>query len=104
MSSICDYTPALALAVDTSQLSSIPNYNSVMAADVQSSYTVGNEGFVGSIETFYREYVEPTLLSIANDTKRQADKNEQTVVKLNSRTLTQAVTDQQKANGYVFTK
>ena len=52
---------------------------------------------------FYREYVEPTLKEIANDTKRQADKSEKTVVQIGNRTVTDAVIEQQEANGYSFT-
>ena len=36
--------------------------------------------------------------------KRQADKNEQTIVKIGNRTVTDAVTAQKKANGYTFVK
>ena len=53
---------------------------------------------------FYKEYVEPTLKEIASDTKRQADKKEQTIVQVGNRTINDAVVTQQKANGYSFTK
>ena len=56
-----------------------------------------------SMRDFYREYVEPTLKAIASDAKRQADKQETTVVQVGNRTITDAVTTQQKANGYSFT-
>jgi hypothetical protein len=55
-----------------------------------------------SMGDFYREYVEPTLKEIASDTKRQADKEEQTIVQVGNRTINDAVTKQQKANGYKF--
>ena len=55
------------------------------------------------IREFYREYVEPTLKEIASDTKRQADKSEKTVVQIGNRTVTDAVIEQQDANGYSFT-
>ena len=51
---------------------------------------------------FYRDYVEPTLREIAYDTKRQADKEEQTVVNIGGRTITETVERQQNANGYKF--
>lgn len=57
-----------------------------------------------SMRDFYREYVEPTLKEIAADTKRQADKEETTVVQIGNRTITEAVDTQKKANGYVFAK
>ena len=41
---------------------------------------------------------------MAADVKRQADKNEQTIVKLGNRTVNDAVTTQKKANGYSFVK
>ena len=56
------------------------------------------------IRDFYREYVEPTLREIATDAKRQADKEEQTIVQIGNRVVNDAVVTQQKANGYVFAK
>ena len=52
---------------------------------------------------FYRNYVEPTLKEIAADTKRQADKEEQTVVRIGNRVVTEAVETQRRANGFAFT-
>jgi hypothetical protein len=46
--------------------------------------------------------LQPMLQQIADDTRRQADKNEQTVVKLDGRVLTRAVEKQQRTNGYRF--
>lgn len=57
-----------------------------------------------AMRTFYQEYVEPTLRDIAADTKRQADKEEQTVVQIGNRVVSDAVTTQRKANGYSFVK
>ena len=99
------YAPALALAVDTSQLSAIentPRLSRAVVADVRSNCTVTNDGFADNMETFYRDYIEPTFKAMAADVKRQADKNEQTVVKIGNRTVTDAVTAQKKANGYSF--
>lgn len=62
------------------------------------------ESLSRSMRDFYTEYVEPTLKEIASDTKRQADKNEQTIVQVGNRTITDAVETQKKANGYSFTK
>lgn len=55
-----------------------------------------------AMRDFYREYVEPTLREIATDAKRQADKDEKTIVQIGNRTINDAVVTQQKANGYVF--
>lgn len=57
-----------------------------------------------NMREFYREYVEPTLKEIASDTKRQADKTEQTIVQVGNRTINNAVTTQKQANGYNFIK
>ena len=57
-----------------------------------------------TMRDFYREYVEPTLREIATDAKRQADKEERTIVQIGNRTINDAVVTQQKANGYVFAK
>lgn len=57
-----------------------------------------------TMRDFYREYVEPTLREIATDAKRQADKEERTIVQIGNRTINDAVITQQKANGYVFAK
>lgn len=104
---VCSYAPTLALAVDTSQLSAIentPHLNRAVVEDVQSNYAVTNDGFADNMETFYHDYVEPTFKAMAADMKRQADKNEQTIVKIGNRTVTDAVTTQKKANGYTFVK
>ena len=95
-----EYVPSL--MVDTSKIGT--DLSGAVLADVQNGYTVTNEGFADSVEIFYKEYVEPTLLGIATDTKRQADKNEQTIVKIGNRTITDAVTTQQRANGYSFVR
>lgn len=62
-----------------------------------------DDAFYRNMRDFYHEYLEPTLKDIANDTKRQADKHEQTVVKIGNRTVTDAVTTQKDADGYRFT-
>ena len=57
-----------------------------------------------TMREFYLEYVEPTLKEIASDTKRQADKEEKTIVKVGNRTINDAVTTQKEANGFSFTE
>ena len=103
--SFTDISPKIALAVDTSAVESFdPSkvYGRVLSAEVQGSCQVTSDGFVEGMEQFYRDYVEPTLNRIADDTKRQADKEEQTIVQVGNRTVTDAVTTQKKANGYAF--
>lgn len=41
---------------------------------------------------------------MADDMRRQADKQEQTVVQIGNRVVNDAVTTQKKANGYVFAR
>lgn len=74
--------------------------------DSQRGYnnSFSDESLSRTMREFYREYVEPTLKEIASDTKRQADKEEQTIVQVGNRTITDAVETQQRANGYKFTK
>ena len=103
--SFTDISPNIALAVDTSAVESFdPSkvYGRVLSSEVQGSCQVTSDGFVEGMEQFYRDYVEPTLTRIADDTKRQADKEEQTIVQVGNRTVTDAVTTQKKANGYAF--
>ncbi len=64
----------------------------------------GYSGFKRALEDFYNSSVQPTVNQIAADVQRQADKKEQTTVQIGNRTITDAVTTQQDANGYRFTK
>lgn len=48
--------------------------------------------------------VENRANEIVSFTKRQADKEEQTIVQIGNRHITDAVETQKKANGYSFTK
>lgn len=85
------YDPSLAeIAYDEVQ-----NTNSQAYAD-NTMYT--------TLQDFYKEHLEPMLKSIATDTKRQADKDDRTLVQIGNRTVTDAVTTQRKANGYNFTE
>ena len=74
--------------------------------DSQRAYdsTYADDSMYNSLRDFYREYVEPTLKEIAADAKRQADKEEQTIVQVGNRTINDAVVKQQQANGFVFAK
>lgn len=63
-----------------------------------------NSEWKSDMVAFYTEYVAPILTAIATDTKRQADKNEKTVVTLGNKTLLTELKRQEKANGYQFTK
>lgn len=62
------------------------------------------DGFIRGFRDFYYDTIEPTLREIASDTKRQADKDEQTLVQIGNRVVSDVVRTQQKANGYNFIK
>lgn len=103
--SFTNITPTLGFAMDTSALK---YYDSASFAknftpNVNTHNNFTAVGFMEAMQEFYHEYMEPTLLQMAEDMRRQADKPEQTVVQVGNRTITDAVTTQQKANGYSFT-
>jgi len=106
---VSSYEPELSL--ETSGFNSLGGgsyTNRVLAEHIyeQSSSYNGNhssDSMGRTMREFYREYVEPTLKEIASDTKRQADKSEKTIVQIGNRTVTDAVIEQQDANGYSFT-
>lgn len=104
--SFTSVSPVMRFAVDTSALKyyTSDSFSKSVSADVTSSRNFSVTGFKEGIEEFYREYIEPTLSQMANDMRRQADKSEQTIVQIGNRTVTDAVTTQRKANGYVFVK
>lgn len=103
--SFTSVSPVMSFAVDTSALRyySSDSFAKSVSANVTSNASVTATGFKEGMEEFYREYVEPTMAQMASDMRRQADKNEQTVVQIGNRTVTDAVTTQQKANGFRFT-
>lgn len=104
--SFTSVSPAMRFAVDTSALKyyTSDSFSKSVSADVISNRNFSVTGFKEGMEEFYREYIEPTLSQMADDMRRQADKNEQTIVQIGNRTVNDAVTTQRKANGYVFVK
>ena len=104
--SFTSVSPVMSFAVDTSALRyySSDSFAKDISADVTSNRSYSITGFKEGMEEFYREYVEPTMVQMAADMRRQADKNEQTIVQIGNRTVSDAVTTQQKANGFVFAK
>lgn len=103
--SFTNFSPTMALAVDTSALKYYDSaaFSRSISSNVQSSTEVSATGFREAMEDFYHEYVEPTMVQMADDMRRQADKEEKTVVQVGNRVVTDAVTTQKKANGYSFT-
>ena len=98
--------PIMGFSVDTSALKYYDgnSFSRSMSANVTSHNSIMATGFIEGMEEFYREYVEPTLSQMANDVRRQADKSENTVVQIGNRVVSDAVTTQRRANGYVFAK
>ena len=106
-----------AIAVCTSQINENILSSNRMAYDPHNTlsrdmYEESKQAYVSSnnddtlmknMRDFYHEYVEPTLREIAADTKRQADKDEKTVVQVGNRVVNDAITTQRRANGYSFT-
>lgn len=103
--SFTNFSPTMALAVDTSALKYYDSaaFSRSISSNVQSSTEVSATGFREAMEDFYHEYVEPTMVQMADDMRRQADKEEKTVVQVGNRVVTDAVTTQKRANGYSFT-
>lgn len=104
--SFTSVSPVMSFAVDTSALKyySSDSFAKDISADVTSNRSYSITGFKEGMEEFYREYIEPTMAQMAEDMRRQADKKEQTIVQIGNRTVSDAVTTQQRANGYVFAK
>ena len=104
--SFSSVSPTMSFAVDTSALKyyNSDSFAQSVSADVATHSTVTATGFKEGMEEFYREYIEPTLSQMADDMRRQADKQEKTVVQIGNRVVNDAVTTQQKANGYVFAR
>lgn len=73
-----------------------------ISANMTASGTATVVGFKEAMEEFYSEMLYPMINQIADDMRRQADKEETTVVNIGNRTVTEAVSAQQSANGYRF--
>lgn len=104
--SFTNITPTMAMAVDTSALRYYDSdaFARTISSNVETNNEISSTGFKQAMEDFYREYVEPTLNQIAEDTRRQADKDEHPIVQIGNRVITDAVDVQTKADGYRFTK
>lgn len=99
-------TPTMSFAVDTSALKyySGASFAKAISTDV---YSNGKYTMESSFETedFEQAVLNALVKSgLVEDMRRQADKKEQTIVQIGNRTLTDVVTTQQKANGYVFAR
>lgn len=104
--SFTSVSPVMSFAVDTSALRyySSDSFVKDVSVDFTSNRSYSIAGFREGMEEFYHEFIEPIVTQMAEDVRRQADKKEQTIVKVGNRVISDAVTTQQKANGYVFTR
>lgn len=82
------------MTVDTSRVAGMEDYVGAMTAAASYNASVNAEA------SFADETVMPLLRTIAEATTRQANKSEQTVVRVNGRDLVSAIDTQRKANGY----
>ena len=100
------FSPQLAFGVDTTAWDTFnPNsYTDQIQTNLNTRQQVTMSGFKDDMRDFYIEYVEPTLNRIAEDARRQADKQETTTVQIGNRVISDAVTEQKNADGYRFTK
>ena len=104
--SFTSVSPVMSFAVDTSALkyySSDDFAKSVSVNAVSSNrYTVDTGLTTEGLKEVMLEALNDSR--IAEDMRRQADKQEQTIVQIGNRTVSDAVTTQRKANGYVFAR
>lgn len=106
LAGVNDFAPTVGVgfAVDTSALK---YYGSQEFAKTVTASMTANGTFMVDPETTRDELKQAVLDALnesrmAEDMRRQADKKEQTVVQIGNRTITDAVTTQQNANGYRF--
>lgn len=93
-----------AFAIDTTAIDTYDpgRYIQSVQTEVANHSSLSVEGVADGMEVFFDRMLAPVLMQIADDTRRQADKNEQMVVTLDGRVLTKAVERQQRANGLRF--
>ena len=88
---VTSYDPTNALAQSVYEDSSQAYNHMATSSDFEGAMN-------NALETYYRNHVA----SMAEDIRKQADKEEQTIVQVGDRTITDAVERQQKANGFKF--
>ena len=102
--SFTSVNPTMSFAVDTSALKyySSDSFAQSVSAEIASNgnYAVENSFSADGLkEAVLMALVESGLVE---DVRRQADKEERTIVQISNRTVTDAVAAQQRANGYRF--
>lgn len=89
-----------AFSVDSNAV--VADFNRDFTTQVQANHTVKDEGFNSHMEDFFTNYMEPILKSIDDNTRKQADKHEQTNVYVGNKIVTDVVEEQARSNGYRF--
>lgn len=92
-------------AIDTTSLNNfdVNDYVGNVRSELMTHSKVSATGFKEGIENFYKEWLMPTITGMASDLRKQADKDEKTVVQLDGRTISESIDRQKLANGYSFT-
>ena len=101
LADINSFNPQVAFAVDTSALS-FSDQKSLQASVVTQAHVVMDDNSQGMEEAFRTVMREFNMSQMVEDVRRQADKQEQTVVQIGNKIVTDAVVTQQRANGYRF--
>lgn len=101
LADINSFNPQVAFAVDTSALS-FSDQKSLQASVVTQAHVVMDDNSQGMEEAFRTVMREFNMSQMVEDVRRQADKQEQTVVQIGNKVVTDAVVTQQRANGYRF--
>ena len=78
------------------------SYTDTVSAELNGTSRVSVSGFEENVREFYKDEILPLITQIASDTRRQADKDEKTVVNIGNKTIEESVNTQRRANGYRF--
>ncbi|MBR4723480.1 MAG: hypothetical protein IK072_01940 [Clostridia bacterium] len=98
-------SPTLGIGVDSSELKyGLEDYSKNVSAEVNSKSKVSVEGIKEGIEQFFKEEILPLVGQMAVDVRRQADKEEKTVLEIDGAVVGETITRKQEANGYVFAR
>ena len=104
--SFTSVSPVMRFAVDTSALKyyTSDSFAKEVGTKVSASgkYAINGSFSLDGMKEAVMQALRET--GLVDDVRRQADKNEQTIVQIGNRTVNNAVTTQRKANGYVFVR
>ena len=104
--SFTSVSPVMRFAVDTSALKyyTSDSFAKEVGTKVSASgkYAINGSFSLDGMKEAVMQALRET--GLVDDVRRQADKNEQTIVQIGNRTVNDAVTTQRKANGYVFVR